>query len=750
MAPFIRNTFLRMKRLFISNHRSAVKPKIVGSAAMLIALFGLHADLNAQTTAKDSIPGRELSFDEVIVSAIRVTAQTPVTFSNLKREDFISRNLGQDIPIMMNFMPSVVTTSDAGAGIGYTGIRVRGSDATRVNVTINGIPYNDAESQGTFWVNLGDFVSNTESIQLQRGVGTSTNGAGAFGASLNLLTDSYSKKAYAELANSVGSFNTRKHTVKFSTGLMDNNWEFSGRFSNVYSDGYIDRAFADLKGYFLQGTYVGETTKIKAITFGGVQQTYQAWYGLEDPELLRTNRTFNVAGMFFDADGNMQFYDNEVDNYQQDHFQLHWIEKWSEHWRSTVAFHYTKGKGYFEQFRQNDRFSTYGLIPLEVNGQMINRTDLIRRRWLDNDFWGVVYSAQYSKDGTDVILGGGANRYIGDHFGEIIWARFASQSNIRDRYYEDVSTKDDVNFYGKVNQKIDDRLSLFGDLQYRYVHYTANAVRTGDVNDTFHFFNPKAGATYELSSNDHLYFSFARAHREPNRNDYAEGSPRPERLDDFELGWRYATSKLQLNVNGYYMLYKDQLVLTGEMNDVGAPIRTNSGRSYRLGLEIDATIRVNDKWFLQPNVALSDNRNRNFFAERNGELQNFGNTQIAFSPWLVSGARFMYMPMEGLQISWFSKYVSEQFMSNLDLASSRLESYFVNDLNASYEIKPNRVFKSIIFSGLINNIFDVKYISNGFFYSFDTVQNGVTTTIDGAGFFPQATRNFLLGCTLVF
>lgn len=739
-----------MKRLFISNHRSTVKPKTMGYAATCVALLGLQVSVLGQSTVNDSISAKELSLDEVMVSAIRVTSQTPVTFSNLKREDFESRNLGQDIPMMMNFLPSVVTTSDAGAGVGYTGIRVRGSDATRVNVTINGIPYNDAESQGTFWVNLGDFVSNTESIQLQRGVGTSTNGAGAFGASLNLLTDSYSRKGYAELSNAAGSFNTRKHTLKFSTGLMENNWEFSGRFSNIYSDGYIDRAFADLKGYFLQGTYVGKTTKIKAITFGGVQQTYQAWYGLEDLDLLRNNRTFNVAGMYFDDNGNMRFYDNETDNYQQDHFQLHWIEEWNENWRSTVALHYTKGKGYFEQFRQNDRFSTYGLTPIEVNGQTINRTDLIRRRWLDNDFWGAVYSAQYNKNGTDVILGGGANRYIGAHFGEIIWARFASQSEIRDRYYDDLSTKDDVNFYGKVNQKIDNKLSLFVDLQYRFVHFTANGNETGLVNDTFAFFNPKAGLTYELSSNDHLYFSFARAHREPNRNDYEAGNPRPERLDDFELGWRYATPELKLNVNGYYMLYKDQLVLTGEINDVGAPIRTNSGQSYRLGLEIDATAKITDKWFIQPNVTISDNRNLNFFAERDGALQNFGDTNIAFSPWLVSGARLMYMPLEGLQFSWFSKYVSEQYMSNLDLASSRLSSYFVNDLNASYEIKMNRVFKSITFSGLLNNVLNVKYISNGYFYSFDDVQNGMTTTIDGAGFFPQATRNFLVGCTMVF
>ncbi|MFN4198048.1 MAG: TonB-dependent receptor [Flavobacterium sp.] len=735
-----------MKTLFIANFRSS-RP---WASLIALALFQL-SQAQTKDAVKDTIEGKQVSLDEVLVSAVRVTAQTPVTFSNLTKEEFQSRNLGQDIPIMMNYLPSVVTTTDAGAGVGYTGIRVRGSDATRVNVTINGIPYNDAESQGTFWVNMADFASSTGSMQLQRGVGTSTNGAGAFGASLNLLTDSYSKESNGEISNSFGSFNTRKHTVKFSTGLMNDKFEIAGRLSNINSDGYIDRAFSDLKGYFLQGTYVGETSLIKAMVFGGKQRTYQAWYGLEDPELLRNNRTFNVAGMYFDENGNMQFYDNETDNYQQDHYQLHWSEKWNEYWTTNLAFHYTYGRGYFEQYRQNQRFSAYGLTPIEIGGTVIDRTDLIRRRWLDNDFYGTTYSANYRKDKVDLIIGGGLNRYEGAHFGEIIWARFASQSEIRDRYYDDFTTKNDFNMFAKLNYKWTEQWSVFGDLQYRGVRFTANGADTGIVDDTFRFFNPKAGLTYRWSDQNSLYFSFARAHREPNRNDYESGNPRPEQLNDWELGWRHLGEKITLNLNAYYMRYKDQLVLTGELNDVGAPLRANVGDSYRLGIEADALIRLSEQWEIQPNLALSDNRNLDFFFERDGELQRLGNTRIAFSPGIVAANRLSYKPMSECTISLFSKHVGKQFMGNIDSQNSVLKAYTVHDLNVSYEFKPKSVFKSIIVNALVNNILNLKYESNGYFYTFDdTSDTGAVTTFEGAGFYPQAGTNFLAGVTLLF
>uniref|UniRef100_UPI00404A03BE TonB-dependent receptor n=1 Tax=Flavobacterium sp. TaxID=239 RepID=UPI00404A03BE len=721
------------------------------SKKLLLLLLTTSSGIFAQDKVQDTIKNKEIALNEVLVSAIRVTTETPVTFSNLKREDYQSRNLGQDIPIMMNYLPSVVTTTDAGAGVGYTGIRVRGSDATRVNVTINGIPYNDSESQGTFWVNMPDFASSTESLQLQRGVGTSTNGAGAFGASLNLLTDRFSNEASGEISNSIGSFNTRKHTVKFSTGLMKNQFELAGRLSNIKSDGYIDRASSDLKGYFLQGSFVGKTTLIKALVFGGKEITYQAWYGLEDENLIRDNRTFNVAGMYFDENGNMQFYDNEVDDYQQDHFQLHWNEKWNEKWSTNLAFHRTLGKGFFEQYREDESFEDYGYSPINVNGETIETTDLIRRRWLDNDFFGTTFSANYQNENFNLILGGGANRYIGDHFGEVIWAQFA-QGPIRDRYYDDTSTKDDVNFYGKINYKLNEKFSLFTDLQFRYVSYTANGDETGLVNDTFQFFNPKAGLTYKFNPEKNLYFSFGRANREPNRNDYESGNPEPERLDDFELGFRHASSKFKFNANVYYMRYKNQLVLTGALNDVGAPLRANSGKSYRLGLELDATIKVSDQLFFQPNVTVSDNRNIDYLFERDGILTDLGNTNIAFSPNLIAANRLVYSPVKQFSIALLSKYVGEQYMGNIDSARSKLDAYFVNDLNLSYTVEEFSCFESISFNALINNIYDVKYISNGYFYTYDDdfSNPGTITTIEGAGFYPQATRNFLIGCTLNF
>jgi iron complex outermembrane receptor protein len=688
--------------------------------------------------------------DEVLVSAIRVTSKTPVTFSNLDKKDIKTRNLGQDIPILMNYLPSVVTTSDAGNGVGYTGIRVRGSDATRVNVTINGIPYNDSESQGTYWVNMPDFASSVESLQLQRGVGTSTNGAAAFGASLNMLTDSYSDKAYGEISSSYGSFNTFKNTVKFSTGLMNDHFEIAGRLSALKSDGYVDRASSDLKSYFLQGTYVGKTTLIKALTFGGTEKTYQSWFGV-DAATLESDRTFNAAGMFTDEFGNTHFYDNQTDNYQQDHYQLHWNERISEKWNTNLAFHYTKGKGYYEEYKEDQDFSDYGLAPIAA-APTVNTTDLVRQKWLDNDFYGTTFSANYKEDSWDIILGGGWNKYEGDHFGKVIWARYASTSELGDHYYDDFATKTDGNIFAKANYKVSDKWSLFGDLQLRNVTYKANSQETGLVDDNFNFFNPKTGVTYQWNEINSLYFSYARANREPNRTDYENGSPKPEKLNDFELGWRYLSDKIKLNVNTYYMGYQDQLVLTGELNDVGSPIRANSGDSYRLGLEVDATFQLSEKWVLQPNVTLSRNKNNDFYFTRDGVLQNLGNTNIAYSPNVVAGNRLSFIPVKDFQISLFSKFVGEQYMANIDSEGSKLESYFINDLNVSYEFRPKTIFKSILISALVNNIFDLKYVSNGYFYTYDDDYSNppAITTIEGAGYYPQAGTNFLIGLSLKF
>ena len=685
----------------------------------------------AQEKTKDTTRVNQL--DEVLVSAIRVNSKTPVSFSNLSKKEIQNRNLGQDIPILMNYMPSVVTTSDAGNGVGYTGIRVRGSDATRVNVTINGIPYNDSESHGTFWVNMPDFASSLQSVQLQRGVGTSTNGSGAFGASLNMLTDSYSKKASGEISNSFGSFNTRKHTVKFSTGLLNDHFEIAGRVSTLNSDGYIDRASSDLKSYFLQGTYVGTTTLIKALAFGGNEKTYQSWNGI-DGETLLTDRTFNSAGIFTNESGLIRFYDNETDNYQQDHYQLHWNEKLAANWNTNLAFHYTKGKGYYENYKEDADFSSYGLTPITTNGTIINTTDLIRQKWLDNDFYGTTFSANYKSNKLDFIFGGSYNKYEGNHFGKVIWARYAGSSELGDRYYDDMATKTDGTAFAKANYQVNNKWSLFGDLQIRNVNYKANSFETGVVNDTFSFFNPKAGLNYTVNSKNNVYFSYARASREPNRTDYEGGNMKPEKLNDFELGWRYLSDKVQLNTNFYYMAYKDQLILTGTLDDVGNPIRSNSEKSYRLGLEMDANIEISKEISLRPNVTLSSNKNVDLAVRG----QYFGTKDISYSPSIIAGNSLIYKPTESLQIIWLQKYVGQQYMNNIELPEAKLADYFINDLNVTYEIKPKSIFKSIVFKGLVNNIFDKKYISNG--YMWDTYPY----------YYPQAGINFLAGITMNF
>ncbi len=688
----------------------------------------------AQEKPKDTTRVNQL--EEVLVSAIRVTSKTPVSFSNLSKKEIQNRNLGQDIPILMNYMPSVVTTSDAGNGVGYTGIRVRGTDATRVNVTINGIPYNDSESHGTFWVNMPDFASSLQSVQLQRGVGTSTNGSGAFGASLNMLTDSYSEKAYGEISNSFGSFNTRKHTVKFSTGLLNDHFEIAGRVSTLNSDGYIDRASSDLKSYFLQGTYVGTTTLIKALAFGGNEKTYQSWNGI-DGETLLTNRTFNSAGIFTDEAGQTRFYDNETDNYQQDHYQLHWNEKLATNWNTNLAFHYTKGKGYYENYKEDGEVSNYGLsliLGTTTNSSAINTTDLIRQKWLDNDFYGTTFSANYQSNKLDFIFGGSYNKYEGNHFGKVIWARSAGPSELGDRYYEDRATKTDGTAFAKANYQVNDQWSLFGDLQIRNVNYKANSNETGVVNDTFSFFNPKAGLNYTVNSKNNVYFSYARANREPNRTDYEGSNVKSEKLNDFELGWRYLSDKVQLNTNFYYMAYQDQLILTGTLDDVGNPIRSNSEKSYRLGVEVDAAIVLSSTFSLRPNLTLS--RNKNIDLAVSG--QNYGTKDISYSPSVLAGNSLIYKPAERLQIIWLQKYVGQQYMNNIESPVAKLADYFINDLNVTYEIKPKSVFKSIVFKGLVNNIFDKKYISNGYMWDIYPY------------YYPQAGTNLLAGITLLF
>ncbi len=699
---------------------------------------------------------KQESLDEVLVKAVRVDADSPITHSNLDKEELEKRNLGQDVPYMLNYLPSVITTSDAGAGVGYTYIRVRGSDASRVNVTLNGIPYNDSESQGTFWVNLPDFTSSVQSLQLQRGVGTSTNGSGAFGASLNLLSDAVSNEAYGEIANSFGSYNTHKHNVKFSTGLLSEHFELAGRLSTIQSDGYIDRASSDLKSYFLQGAFVDRNTLVKALVFGGREETYQSWNGLEDLEKLENDRTYNTVGMYTDENGNIQFYDNEVDNYAQDHYQLLWNQRFSNNWSTNVSLNYTKGKGYFEQYKEDEDFETYGFEPIEMGGDTINTTDLIRRRWLDNDFYAANANVNYKNQKIDFTGGAFYSFYTGDHYGEVIWARYASSSEIRDRYYDSNGKKTEFTVFSKATYRIDDKWSVFGDLQGRFLNYKTTGITSDLVemiyDEDYSFFNPKAGLTYKLNPSNQFYFSYGKAHREPSRNDYEQGIVTPEKLDDFELGWRFSSEKAKVSTNVYFMNYKDQLVLSGELNDVGAALRTSSGKSYRLGLEVDAEIQFLKNLRTLPNIALSTNKNVDFIASRNGELVNLGNTNISFSPSIVAGNMLEYSPIRKLQLGFLSKFVGEQYMGNIDSEASKLDSYFINDLNIVYTLDTLSWIKEVVFSALVNNIFNVEYISNGYFYTYDDdfSDPGTVTTVEGAGYYPQATINFLVGATVKF
>ncbi len=723
---------------------------------ILLFFFGIFfATLSAQEKEAPVDSTQIERLDVVFLKAVRVSADSPITHSNVSKEQLAQRNLGQDLPVLLNYLPAVVTTTDAGAGVGYTGIRVRGSDATRVNVTINGIPYNDSESQGTFWVNLPDLASSVQSLQLQRGVGTSTNGPGAFGASLNILSDGVSEKAFGEISNSFGSFETWKHTLKFSTGLLQDHIELSGRLSKIVSEGYIDRATSDLKSYFVQGAYKSENTLIKALAFGGKERTYQSWFGI-DAETLENDRTFNPAGGYTDAQGNTRFYENEVDDYTQDHYQFLWNQRYNNHWSSTVSLNYTYGRGFFEQFKEDADLAFHNIDPITIGGETIETADVIRRRWLNNNFYAANANIYYKNEQWDVSTGAFYSYYGGDHFGEVIWAQFAGDSEYGDRYYSGNGDKNEFNVFSKATFKINDQWSVYGDLQGRFVSYRTSGLTSDKVplveSETFDFFNPKAGLSYTLNANHQLYFSYGRASREPNRNDFEQGLFTPEKLDDFELGWRYVSEGVRLNTNVYYMDYKDQLVLTGALDDVGAPIRATSGNSYRLGLEIDAQISLNDQFTIVPNISWSDNKNRDFVSSRDGSLVDLGNTNISFSPAIVAGNMIEYKPVDQLQIAFLSKYVGEQYMGNIDSEVSRLDAYFTNDLSVNYTLRKVPFAREIVLSGLVNNLFNLAYVSNGYFFTYDDDFSNppAITTIEGAGFYPQAKINFLVGATVAF
>jgi len=719
-------------------------------------VIGLAA-MNAQEQqAKDSLKTTTISLEEVSVAGLRASKDQPLSFSEITKGELKARNLGQDLPILLNFLPSVVTTSDAGGGIGYTGIRVRGSDATRVNVTINGIPYNDAESQGTFWVNLPDFASSVENIQLQRGVGTSTNGSSAFGASLNILTNTAAKEAYAQISNAVGSFGSLRHTLKFSTGLLNDKIEIAGRLASIQSNGYIDRASSDLNAYFLQGAYQEGNTLIKALVFGGHEITYQSWFGV-DPITLTNDRTYNPAGEIYDENGILTgFYDNQVDNYKQDHYQLHWNQRYKGNWSSSVGLNYTHGRGFYEEYNNATDLRNLRLNDVNVGNSTIASTANIVQKWLDNDFYVLTANIRHKGAQTEVVFGTLLSSYQGDHFGNLIWARYASNAQPKHEFYRNKGEKNEFSAFGKITHQLGDSFTAYADLQYRRVNYTARGsldeLGNIDIEDEFNFINPKMGLTFHPNENTQLYASYAKAQREPNRSDYENGSPRPEVLNDFELGYRSFGKKTKWSANLYYMGYKDQLVLTGELDNVGAPIRQNVGNSFRLGIEAEVSIALSSQLLWQPNLSLSRNKNRSFSFQRDGQVQNLGGTNISYSPSIIGGSNLVYAPSTQFQIGLLSKYVGEQYLGNIDADLSKLAAYFINDLNIRYAIGSLGWVKAIDFSLLINNVFNSLVETNGYFFTYDdswSVPNQ-TTTIEGVGYYPQAGTNFLLGASFTF
>jgi iron complex outermembrane receptor protein len=675
--------------------------------------------------------------EEVVVYATRANDKTPTTFTYVNKPAIQKQNFGQDIPTLLNWTPSMVTTSDAGAGIGYTGLRIRGSDASRINVTINGIALNDSESQGVFWVNTPDLASSIHSIQVQRGVGTSTNGPGAFGATVSLQTDVLAREAYAEGIASYGSFNSQRYTFKGGTGLIKNRWSFDARVSKIKSDGYLERATSDLNSYYLSGGYYGDKTIVKAIAFGGHEQTYQAWNGI-DSATMATNRRFNYSGAIYDDEGNIvRYYDREVDDYRQDHYQLHISQQLSAYWNANIALHYTYGRGYFEQYKQDEPFSDLGLPDATFEGTPISSSDVIVRRWLDNDYYGSTFSANYLKGKTNLTIGGSFSKYDNArHFGEIIWAEVAVNAPIRHIYYDGESQKTDFNVFAKWNYAITEELSSFLDVQYRTISYNTAGIDDDQtpyaVTDDFKFVNPKIGLSYLLEENSTLYASYAIANREPNRTDYLDGSEKPksERLGNLEIGWRKTTSTGGIEANYYLMNYTDQLVLTGGINDVGAPIRANVGKSYRTGLELSGTINLTEKISWNANVTWSVNKNKNYAVFDENNNSTIKNTTIILSPSWIAGSQLSWKAVENFQATLLSKYVGKQYLDNTQDERVTLSDYFINDLRLSYQMHP-KAFNEIEVGLLVNNIFDVEYASNGYGYAGTPY------------FYPQAGINFM-------
>jgi iron complex outermembrane receptor protein len=724
-------------------------------------LFIILLPVVSFTQTTDSISIKK-TLDEVNINAIRAGSKTPIAYTNLSKAEIERSNLGQDLPFLISLTPSIVTTSDAGAGIGYSGFRIRGTDPSRINVTINGVPLNDSESQGIWWVNIPDFASSLENIQIQRGVGTSTNGAAAFGGSINLKTISLNKDAYSKTNNSIGSFNTLKNNIEFGSGIISNKFTFDARLSKIISDGYIDRASSNLKSMYIQGSCFNETSILKGIIFSGNERTYQAWNGVPI-QYLDTNRTFNSYT-----------YENEVDDYSQTHYQLHYTNSLNLNTNLNLTGHFTHGEGYYEQEKLDQTLSDYNLSNIILENDTITSTDLIRRKWLNNNFGGITYSLNHKKEKINLILGGAYSRYRGQHYGKVIWSESAGDSHYNHEYYRDIARKLDNNIFIKSDYQASKNTSVFIDLQVRNINYEFNGNSIygslGKQNVKLYFFNPKFGLTHELNKNQVVYGSYSVANKEPNRSDYVESSPnsRPvhETLYDTEIGYKYKYMSLIFNVNLYYMDYNNQLIKTGEINDVGYFTSKNVKTSFRRGVELEAVYLINSKLNVRGNLTLSENKLdtlRKFIDNWDTGIQSqtvHKNTDLAFSPKIIWATNINYKLNNNTNINFNSKYVGEQFIDNTSSRERMLDDYLVSNLQIDYNIK-NSIFKTAEISLLINNIFDNEYVSNAWLYRFISnswdpretdhyVTKGSDNIYNMAGYFPQATRNYLFGLTLGF
>lgn len=748
------------------------QPQGLAAAGFEVKSWGYETQLTAQQlpppdTLKFALVPKWETLPAIDITGITASNKNPIAFTELKRADIAAVNEGRDMAFILEQTPGMVTTSDAGAGIGYTSMRIRGSDQTRINVTMNGVPVNDAESQNVFWPNMPDLASALNSVQVQRGLGTSTNGAGAFGASVHMETRSFSEKPYAEVDAFAGSFNTLRNSVRLGSGVMRNGFSIDAQLSRLQSDGYIDRASSQMQSYYLSIGKTGKNTSYSFLTFGGRQRTYQAWYGV-DPSVLETNPTYNPAGEIFarNAQGVSQLighYDNQTDNYRQDHYQFHVNHNFSNKLRLNVSLHYTYGAGYYEEYRVNRRPREVGLPAWQVNDSVTtSRSDYTRELWLQNHFGGAVYNLTYQHKNTRVTLGGAGNQYRGDHFGNVLTVREVPQLAPFEFYRND-GIKTDVNQYLKWEQTLG-KIDLFVDLQVRNVQYTASGLHRSmeeiDINENLLFFNPKVGLTYTLNKISNLYAFAGMGGREPSRRDYLEGNQnlRPEYLTNYEAGWRANGGKWTANVNAYWMDYTDQLVLTGQLSDVGAPIRQNVGKSMRAGLELSGSVRITKKWSASANLALSTNKNYDFTtltavdSNYTEVLTNLGTTTTAFSPAVVGGSVITYQPTQKWSFSWSNRYVSRQYLDNTENKDLSLAAYGIHDLRVGYTISDKvalRLFINNIFGNrwVFDNIGGQHYASNGGTYPIypDAGPGAVT---GGAFIFPQATTNFLMGVTV--